>query len=116
MNHSTGCSLPSSASTRAASRSIPASTSRSICSGSPFRSTVSDFEKWHQAYKDVANFQKENGVTAEAVFQNADDPNDITVIHDFATVDEAKAFAADLDALFYEILPETRPQNQVANI
>ncbi len=59
------------------------------------RHPVSDFEKWHQAYKDVANFQKENGVTAEAVFQNADDPNDVTVIHDFATVDEAKAFASN---------------------
>ncbi len=29
---------------------------------------------------------------------------------------EAKAYAGDLDELFFEILPETRPQNQVVNL
>ncbi len=29
---------------------------------------------------------------------------------------EAKAYVADLDELFFEILPETRPQNHVVNI
>ncbi|MEX1173558.1 MAG: cyclase, partial [Chloroflexota bacterium] len=33
------------------------------------------------------------GVTAKAVYQAADNANDITVTHDFATLEAAKAFA-----------------------
>ena len=59
------------------------------------RHPVTDFSTWHVAYKNSFDFQKANGVTAEGVFQNTDDPKDVTVFHDFATVDEAKAFAAN---------------------
>ncbi len=59
------------------------------------RHPVADFARWHEGYKGVADFQKANGVTAEAVYQSADDPNDVTVIHDFATADAAKAFAGN---------------------
>lgn len=57
------------------------------------RHPVADFAKWHETYKSVADFQKSNGVTAEEVYQSADNPNDVTVIHDFASANEAKAFA-----------------------
>ena len=56
------------------------------------RHPVADFARWHEGYKGFADFQKAHGVTAEAVYQSADDPNDVTVIHDFATAGEAKAF------------------------
>ena len=59
------------------------------------RHPVADFAKWHEGYKGVADFQKAGGVTAEAVYQSADDPNDVTVVHDFATTDAAKAFVAN---------------------
>jgi hypothetical protein len=38
--------------------------------------------------------QKKNGVFYQAVYQSADDPNDVTVIHDFHRAEKAKAFAA----------------------
>jgi len=34
------------------------------------------------------------GVTGHAVYQLAGDPNDLTVTHDFATMESARAFAA----------------------
>jgi hypothetical protein len=56
------------------------------------RHTVSDYQSWRKAYDSVAPFQKVMGVTAEAVYQAADNPNDITVTHDFSTVDAAQTF------------------------
>jgi hypothetical protein len=40
----------------------------------------------------VAPVQKAKGVTAQAVYQADDNPNDITVTHDFATDEAAHAF------------------------
>ena len=57
------------------------------------RHTVANYKTWRKAYDDFAPFQKANGVKAQAVYQAADNPNDITVTHDFATVEAAQAFA-----------------------
>ena len=38
------------------------------------------------------------GVVGDAVFQSVDDPNDLTVWHDFETVETARSFSAS-DAL-----------------
>jgi hypothetical protein len=46
-----------------------------------------------KAYDDFAPLQKAKGVTAQAVYQAADNPNDITVTHDFGSVEAAHAFA-----------------------
>ena len=59
------------------------------------RHPVSDFASWYEGYKNAADFREKNGVTAGKVYQNADDPNDVTVVHDFATADEAKAFVGN---------------------
>lgn len=56
------------------------------------RHTVSDYAAWRKVYDGFASFQKANGVTAEAVYQAADNPNDVTVTHDFATLEAAQAF------------------------
>ncbi len=61
------------------------------------RHPVSDFEKWHAAYKEAASFQQENGVIAQSVHQNAEDPNDVTVVHDFSSLEDAKAFVSNED-------------------
>ena len=58
------------------------------------RHTVSDYKAWRKAYDDFAPTQMDKGVTAKAVYQAAENPNDITVTHDFATVAAAQAFAA----------------------
>jgi hypothetical protein len=44
-------------------------------------------------YDDFAAIQKAKGVTGQAVYQAADNPNDITVTHEFGSVEAAQAFA-----------------------
>ncbi len=41
--------------------------------------------------------QKRGGVLAEAVYQSEDDPNDVTVTHDFASLAEARALAGSAE-------------------
>ena len=57
------------------------------------RHTASNYQTWRKVYDDFASVQKAKGVTAQAVYQSADNPNDITVTHEFATVEAAQAFA-----------------------
>jgi hypothetical protein len=57
------------------------------------RHTVSDYKAWRKIYDDFAPIQTAMGITAKAVYQSADNPNDITVTHDFPSVGAAQAFA-----------------------
>jgi hypothetical protein len=57
------------------------------------RHTVSDYKTWRKVYDDFAPVQKAKGVTAEAVYRAVKNPNDITVTHEFATIEAAQAFA-----------------------
>ena len=56
------------------------------------RHQVSDYAKWREVYQTLSATQKQGGVVAESVYRNEDDPNDITVTHEFATLDQARAF------------------------
>ncbi|MDL2401546.1 antibiotic biosynthesis monooxygenase [Rhizobium mayense] len=56
------------------------------------RHDVSDYAAWRKVYDEFRPVQKANGVTAEAVYQATDNPNDVTVIHEFATIEAAQAF------------------------
>ena len=57
------------------------------------RHTISDYKAWRKAYDDFAPVQKAKDVMAQAVYQAADNPNDITVTHEFGSVEAAQAFA-----------------------
>jgi quinol monooxygenase YgiN len=57
------------------------------------RHTVSDYKAWRKAYDDFAPVQKAKGVTAQSVYRAVDNPNDITVTHEFTSVEAAQAFA-----------------------
>ena len=57
------------------------------------RHTISDYKAWRKAYDDFVPVQKAKGVMAQAVYQAADNPNDITVTHEFGSVEAAQAFA-----------------------
>lgn len=48
-------------------------------------------------YDSYAKEQKKGGVFFQAVYQAAENPNDVTVIHDFHSLEKAKAFAASPD-------------------
>jgi hypothetical protein len=56
------------------------------------RRKVSNYETWRKTYDNFASVQKAKGVTGQAVYQATDDPNDITVTHDFASVAPAQDF------------------------
>ena len=57
------------------------------------RHTVADYAAWRRIFDDFAPTQETLGVIAKAVYRAADDANDVTVTHDFATLEAAKAFA-----------------------
>ena len=56
------------------------------------RHKVSNYETWRKTYDNFALVQKAKGVTGQAVYQATDDPNDITVTHDFVSVATAQDF------------------------
>jgi len=53
---------------------------------------VSDYEAWRKAADDYRDARKKAGVTSEAIYQSADDPNEITWMLDFETIEAARAF------------------------
>lgn len=57
------------------------------------RHHVEDFVTWRQAYHDFDEERREMGVVGDAVFRSVDDPNDVTVWHDFEDQTSARAFA-----------------------
>lgn len=61
------------------------------------RHTITDYPTWRKAYDAAADLKKDGGVLAEAVYQSADDPNDVTVTHEFATLEGAKTYLARED-------------------
>ncbi len=61
------------------------------------RHKVSDYAAFRKVYDDFQPTAKRMGSTAEAVYQAADDPNDITVYQDFDSLETAQAFASSND-------------------
>ncbi len=55
---------------------------------------VADYAAWRKAYNAFASIRHKYGVTAQAVYQSVDNPNDVVVTHDFASADQAKTFVA----------------------
>jgi len=61
------------------------------------RHEVADYAAWRKSYDAFGSTQKKLGVSAQAVYQSTDNPNDVTATHDFASVEKAKAFAASAE-------------------
>jgi len=62
------------------------------------RIDVADYETWRKVYDQFYAEQVAMGVVGSAAFQLVDDPNDVTVWHDFVTAEVASAFVSS-DAL-----------------
>jgi len=62
------------------------------------RVNVDDYETFREVYDEFYGERVALGVMGDAAFQLVDDPNDVTVWHDFETAEVAKAFASS-DAL-----------------
>lgn len=61
------------------------------------RHEVSDYAAWRKVYNGFDATRRKLGVTAQSVYQSVDNPNDVTVTHDFRSADKAKSFAASPD-------------------
>jgi len=59
------------------------------------RHEVADYATWRKAFDAFAPMQKKGGVFFKAVYQSTDNPNDVTVVHDFHSLEKAKAFVAN---------------------
>ncbi len=57
------------------------------------RHKVKDFETWKAAYDAFDAERKTMGVTHDGVYQAFDDPNHVTVSHEFDSPDAARTFA-----------------------
>jgi hypothetical protein len=68
---------------------------------------VADYGTWREAYDAVAEMQRTSGVTNASVHRMVDDPDNVLVLHDFASVEQARAFAS---------LPELRDGMQRAGV
>ena len=55
------------------------------------RHTVADYATWRGHYDAFQKTDEASVIKAETVFQGTDDPNDVTVIHEFDSITEAQA-------------------------
>lgn len=56
---------------------------------------VKDYETWREVYDRFDRTRRTLGVRGQSVFRSADDPNDITVEHDFDDLETARRFVDD---------------------
>lgn len=61
------------------------------------RHKVTEYAKWREVYDDFEAKRTEMGEVGDWVFQLAGDPSDVTVIHDFGSIEQAEAFAASAE-------------------
>jgi hypothetical protein len=54
---------------------------------------VQNYSTWRKIFDDHSKMRKDYGSTGYQVFKSASDPNDLTVIMDWPSVDEARSFA-----------------------
>lgn len=58
------------------------------------RLEVVQFSEWRKTYDGFAAARKAAGITQSTLWQSADDPNDVTIVNDFPSIEQARAFAA----------------------
>jgi len=61
------------------------------------RHTVTDYATWKESYDAFDPKRKALGVTSQASYQSVTDPKDVTVTHNFGTLEAAKTFASSQD-------------------
>lgn len=58
------------------------------------RHEIGDYAAWRKIYDENAPIRKKWGVIAQEIYRSVDNPNEVTVIHDFKTLEKARAWAA----------------------
>lgn len=59
------------------------------------RHPVSDYDKWRTVYQEVQPLRDQHGVSDADVLRDPGDPNNVTVLHWFPSLDQAQAFVGD---------------------
>jgi quinol monooxygenase YgiN len=54
---------------------------------------VSDFAKWKAVYDSVFDLRKSNGELADDIYRDADNPNNITLVFKWDSLERAKKYA-----------------------
>jgi len=54
---------------------------------------VEDYNKWKAAFDDHASYRSENGSKGGKVFRNANDPNELFVLLEWDSIQNAQKFA-----------------------
>jgi hypothetical protein len=57
------------------------------------RHTVNDYSAWRKNYDAFDAQRRPMGVIGQGVYRSVENDNDVTAWHDFATAEQAKAFA-----------------------
>jgi quinol monooxygenase YgiN len=57
------------------------------------RHKVSDYDNWKRVYDEFASVRKEKGVTTASVHRDPNEPDIITITHQFEDMNAATAFA-----------------------
>lgn len=57
------------------------------------RHKVADYAKWKSIYDSVDSFHKKNGVKSSQILKSADNPNELIILTEFETMEEARKFA-----------------------
>jgi len=58
------------------------------------RHDTQDYDAWRQGYDAAAGVREAGGVRSASIYRSVDDRNNITVSHDFDSIEAARAFAA----------------------
>jgi heme-degrading monooxygenase HmoA len=56
------------------------------------RVTVADYKAWRKIFDEFQPTAAGHGFKSTAVYQTADNPNEVTVMHDFDSVESARTF------------------------
>jgi quinol monooxygenase YgiN len=58
---------------------------------------VQDYSAWRKVFDALASTRAQFGSTGQQVFQSPTDPNEITILTDWNSVEEAKAYATSAE-------------------
>jgi hypothetical protein len=61
------------------------------------RHSVADYAAWRNGYDALDSMRKTMGVTNDAVYRSVENPNEVTVTHDFTTLESAQAFVGSAE-------------------
>ena len=57
--------------------------------------TVRDYDTWKSVFDEHGDVRRRHGATGHQLYQGADNPNEVTILNQFPTREQADAFASD---------------------